>query len=48
MHPLALGAAALAFGCPKKMGQKGESKMSYLIVKWNRPGKVYFDLKGVA
>jgi single-strand DNA-binding protein len=30
MQPLALGAAALAFGCPKKMGQKGESKMSYL------------------
>ncbi len=29
MQPLALGAEALAFGCPKKMGQKKE-KMSYL------------------
>jgi single-strand DNA-binding protein len=31
MQPLALGAEALAFGCPKKMGQKKRKyKMSYL------------------
>jgi single-strand DNA-binding protein len=27
MQPLALGAAALAFGCPKKKGKKGETQM---------------------
>src|SRR5258708_38571226 len=37
MHPLALGAEALAFRVPKENGaEKGDSKMSYLYVKWNR------------
>src|SRR5882757_6490297 len=42
-QPLALEPEALAFVCPKKMGQeKGEnSAMSYLIVSWNRSGKPY-------
>jgi hypothetical protein len=37
MQPLALGAAALAFGCLRKMGQKKEKHM-YLYVKWNSFG----------
>jgi len=41
-QPLALEAEALAFGCPRKMGQKKETFfMSYLIVSWNRSGKPY-------
>ena len=31
MQRLALGAEALAFGCPKELGQKKEKQMSYLI-----------------
>jgi len=47
MQTLALGADPSRFRVPQLRGQKGDSKM-YVIVKWNRPGKVYFDLKGVA
>src|SRR5258705_303945 len=38
-QPLALEAAALAFGCPGKNGaEKGDIFMSYLYVKWNSCG----------
>jgi len=37
-QPLALEAAALAFGCPGKWGRKRKKFMSYLYVKWNRFG----------
>jgi hypothetical protein len=44
MQPLALGAAALAWGCFRKMGQKKEKDM-YLIVKWNRYLKTFLPIE---
>jgi hypothetical protein len=35
LQPLALEAAALAFGCPENGAEKGDIFMSYLYVKWN-------------
>jgi len=44
-QPLALEAEALAFVCPRKNGaEKGDIFMSYLIVSWNRFGKLCFEL----